>query len=481
MSQPIIYEPVIGLEVHIQLLTKSKLFCADANSFSEAPNTAISEISLALPGTLPVINKEAIQLGIQLGVACNATVNTVNYFARKHYFYPDSPKAFQTTQDEAPIFTGGYLPISIGDAVKNIEIHHAHLEEDAGKSIHDMHDDYTFIDLNRAGTPLIELVTQPCLHSAEEAALFVTQLRRLVRWLGISDGNMEEGSIRADVNVSLKPKGSTTLGTRVEVKNVNSIRFIKKAIECEIERLTQMLQQGKTIVQETRGFNANDGSTYSLREKEDAHDYRYMPEPDLMPVIIEPATIHHTTNSLPELPWALEHKYVNTFGLTNGIAKQLTDDKDINNYFEALYNACGNAKAAANWITGPIQQYCNEATIAISDYPLSVQKIAEIIEIINTGKINYQIATAKLLPLLYKTPEANINELCATNELIIADNANEIETWVNEVLDNMPDKVAEYKKGKKGLLSLFTGQVMKKSKGKANANIVNEIILKKLV
>jgi aspartyl-tRNA(Asn)/glutamyl-tRNA(Gln) amidotransferase subunit B len=476
MSSANTYEAVIGLEVHIQLQTQSKLFCGDANKFGAEPNTNISAFTLALPGTLPVINQEAVQLAIKLGLACNSTINPLNYFARKHYFYPDSPKGFQTTQDAEPIILGGELPIIVNGKTITIAIHHAHLEEDAGKSIHDLSATQSMIDLNRAGTPLVELVTMPCLHSADEAAAFVLELRRIVRWLGISDGNMEEGSIRADVNVSLRPTGTTTLGTRVEVKNVNSVRFIKKAIEFEIDRLTKMLDNGETVIQQTRSFDASNDTTFALREKEDANDYRYMPEPDLPAITITQQQIDAVAATMPELPMAKEMRYMADYSFTSNIAKQLTEDADTNEYFEALSQQCNNPKTAANWLTGPIAFYCNENNLPITAYPIRVASIAEIIKLIDNGSINYQIATTKLLPLLYNNVTANPLEICQANALIIEKNNDALAALVNEVLQTMPDKVAEYKKGKKGLMGLFTGQIMKKTKGMGDAKTINELL-----
>jgi aspartyl-tRNA(Asn)/glutamyl-tRNA(Gln) amidotransferase subunit B len=479
MSESFKYEVVIGLEVHIQLATKSKLFCADANRFGAEGNENISAFTLALPGTLPVLNKEAVQLAIKLGIACNSTINQLNYFARKHYFYPDSPKGFQTTQDEKPIIVGGSVPIEVNGAIKNIEIHHAHMEEDAGKSLHDQHDTKTYVDLNRAGTPLIELVTMPCIHSADEAAAFVLELRRMVRWLGISDGNMEEGSIRADVNVSLRLKGETKLGTRVEVKNVNSVRFIKKAIECEVERIAKKLDNGETILQETRGFDANTGITYALREKEDANDYRYMPEPDLPAIIIEAEEIEKVTQTLEELPWQKQQRYVKTFGFNNNLAKQLTEEKNINTFFEQLATKT-NAKQAANFTVGAVQTYCNENNIAIETYPITIEKIAEIITLVESKQITHQIATTKLLPALYDNADKKVLAICEELELLNKESGNDISTLISEVLNSMPDKVVEYRKGKKGLIGLFTGQVMKKTKGMGDAKMINELLLEKL-
>ncbi|HEY2727791.1 MAG TPA: Asp-tRNA(Asn)/Glu-tRNA(Gln) amidotransferase subunit GatB, partial [Parafilimonas sp.] len=330
------YEAVIGLEVHARLSTNSKLFSSDANVYGASPNGNVGVITLAHPGTLPKTNKKAIEYAVMMGIACNCTINQKNYFARKHYFYPDLPKGFQTSQHTAPICLDGFVTIHSTAGECNIKLHHIHLEEDAGKSIHDIDDEFSYIDYNRAGTPLIEIVTEPDMHSAEEAGLFVTELRKLVRWINICDGNMEEGSLRCDANVSLRLKGETKLGTKVEVKNLNSIRNVKKAIEFEIERMTAMLDSNEKIYQQTRRFDASNDTTFAIREKEEANDYRYFPEPDLPPLNLSDDYLLSIKNNLPALPQQLYKKYQADFGLSEYDAAQLTGEKEIADYFEEV-------------------------------------------------------------------------------------------------------------------------------------------------
>jgi aspartyl-tRNA(Asn)/glutamyl-tRNA(Gln) amidotransferase subunit B len=463
------------------LLTNTKLFCADVNAFTHQANTQVSEVSLALPGTLPVVNTEAIALATRLGLALQAAVNNKSFFARKHYFYPDSPKGYQISQHSLPIISGGSLPIISNGVVKQIDIHHAHLEDDAGKSIHNLLAGSTCVDFNRAGTALIELVTEPCIRSADDAAAFVTELRRLVQWLGIGDGNMEEGSLRCDANISIRPQGEKKLGTKAEVKNLNSIRFIKKAIEVEYERMVKLLERGETIVQETRSYNADNNTTFALREKEEANDYRYMPDPDLPPMHINQELLQQQTSLITELPFAKEQRYINQYNLNALLAQQLCADADTNNYFEELLKEKLSPKTAANWLTGTVQQYINQKQMAIRMFPVPAAKMASLIQLVEANKISHQLASTKLFFALVDDANADPTALAEQNGwLATAAVAFKVEDLVAEVLASMPDKVAEYKKGKKGLLALFTGQVMKKSKGLANAKELNEILLKQL-
>ncbi len=363
------YEAVIGLEVHARLLTSSKLFSGDANNYGASPNENVGVITLAHPGTLPKTNKKAIEYAVKMGIACNCAINQKNYFARKHYFYPDLPKGFQTSQHTVPICSGGFVTVKSSSGDRNIKLHHIHLEEDAGKSIHDVDENYSLIDYNRAGTPLIEIVTEPDMHSAEEAGLFVTELRKLVRWINICDGNMEEGSIRCDANVSVRLKGETKLGTKAEVKNLNSIRNVRKAIEFEIERMISLLEKGEKIFQQTRSFDASNDTTFSIREKEEANDYRYFPEPDLPPLNLSNDYLINIKNNLPALPQRLYKKYQSEFGLTEYDAAQLTSEKEIADYFEAIIQHTKNYKAVANWINGPVKQLINETNILLENIP----------------------------------------------------------------------------------------------------------------
>ncbi len=474
------YDIVIGLEVHIQLTTNSKLFNSDAAFFGANANENTSAITLGHPGTLPRINEMAIQQAIKLGLALGCSITPINYFSRKHYLYPDLPKGFQTTQHINPICEGGNLQVLVNKEERNIIIHHIHLEEDAGKSIHDVHPINTAVDFNRAGTPLCELVTEPCITSSDEAYSFLNDLRKLVRWISVSDGNMEEGSLRCDANISLKLKGTTELGTRVEVKNLNSIKFVKKAIEIEVERLAFILDNGKEVSQETRAFDAATETTFTLRSKEDANDYRYFIEPDLSPTIISKEQINKLKSTMPLLPNALRQSIVAQYNLTPYDAILLTEDIDIYNYFIAVNTIHNNAKAAANFINGPIKQYCNEQNISINTIPIVPIFIAETIQMIDNNIINFGTASGKLFNAMLKNEKTSPKELVQTLNLAQQTNSTEIEIWINNVLEKNQTKVDEYKKGKKGLIGFFVGEVVKLSKGKAEPKTTQTILQKKL-
>ena len=474
------YETVIGLEVHAQLLTKTKLFSTDSAAYGGEPNTHISAVTLALPGTLPRLNRKAIEFAIKMGLACNCEIERVNYFARKHYFYPDLPKGYQITQHETPICRNGFVTIKSGEVKKDIRLNHIHLEEDAGKSIHDLDEEYSCIDYNRAGVPLIEIVSEPDLRSGDEAHAFVTELRKLVRHLGICDGNMEEGSMRCDANISVRKRGDKQLGTKVEVKNLNSIRNVKRAIEYESARMIEMLEKGEVIHQQTRSFDADNGTSFPLRTKEEADDYRYFTDPDLPPFIVTDDLIESVRHSLPELPEAIALRYKTAYLLSDYDANQLADDKEIAIYFQEVIQYTKNYKAAANWILGPIRSYLNETNNTIANFPLKPVAIARVIELVDQGTLNFSIASSKLLPALLNQPLAEVGELMRELNLKQVGDSEVIEAWVNAALEKMPDKVAEYKKGKKGLLGLFVGEVKKISKGKADPKLVNELLMEKL-
>jgi aspartyl-tRNA(Asn)/glutamyl-tRNA(Gln) amidotransferase subunit B len=474
------YETVIGLEVHAQLLTKSKLFCGDSTTFGSLPNTQVSPISLAHPGTLPVMNKAVIELAVKLGIALHCTIEPHNYFARKNYFYPDLPKGYQVSQHTAPICNGGFLTIQTTTGKKDVKLNRIHMEEDAGKSIHDLFDDNTAIDLNRAGTPLLEIVTEPDLHSADEAYAYLTEMRKLVRWLDVCDGNMEEGSMRCDANISIRLKGETKLGTRVEVKNLNSIRNVKKAIEIEVERLTTIVEAGEKVVQETRSFNADNNTTFSLRSKEEADDYRYFPEPDLPPFNITTEYVNAVKESMPALPAELQKKYSIEFGLSAYDAAQICIDKVDALLFETIAAKTANYKSTANWITGPVRNYCNEHQIGLNDFPLSNNVLADLIQFTDTGKIHFNVASTKLMDALIADKTTAVESLAASMNLIQESDTGALGTWVDEAIAAMPDKVKEYKAGKKGLIGLFAGHVKKLSKGKADMGAVTKMLEEKL-
>ena len=474
------YEAVIGLEVHTQLLTQSKLFCGDSTHFGNPPNTNVSAISLAHPGTLPMMNETAVELAIKLGLAFNCDIVRDNYFARKNYFYPDLPKGYQVTQHTTPICKNGKIPIRVNGEEKNILLNRIHLEEDAGKSIHDADENFTCIDLNRAGVPLLEIVSEPDLHSAEEAFAYVTEIRKMVRHLQICDGNMEEGSMRCDANISVRLKGEKKLGTKVEVKNLNSIRNVKKAIDYEISRLVGLLENGEQIIQQTRSFDASNGTTFSLRSKEEANDYRYFPEPDLAPFFVTEEQINFLKSSLPELPNALEKRLINQYFLSNEAAKVIADNRETAVFFENVIQQTNHYKAVANWIIGPIKSYLNENNLDIENFSFSPKKMADLINIVEEGKVSFGIAASKIFPLLIQSPEKDPLQIAKELNLLQEKNDDTLHSWIDEVLASMPEKVSEYKKGKKNLTGLFAGEVKKKSKGKADMQTVIQILNKKL-
>ncbi len=477
------YDVVIGLEIHCQLATESKIFASDANYFGSEVNTNISVITLAHPGVLPMLNGKAVESAIKLGLAIDCKINQYNFFDRKNYFYPDLPKGYQVSQDKEPICLGGVVSFKIkrGKAFSDhsVKVHHIHLEEDAGKSIHDLDEKYTYLDYNRAGTPLLEMVTEPCIESPEEAAAFLSEVRKLVRFLGIGDGNMEQGSLRADLNVSLKLKGSSRLGTKVEIKNMNSIKNLQKAAEYEIERQTRMLDNEETIIQETRSFDPDKGITNGMRVKETMNDYRYFPEPDLAPIIISDEQLKEAKESLPKLPNELFEIFSKKMGLIEEHAFLLAEEKELANYFLETSIYCENYKSVSNWLLSNIKGYLNENGKEIADFEIKPEKLAELINEVDNGKISNSAAQT-LMSLLIDTPNTNVLELAESKNLILQQDNDSLSLWVDEVLAENEYKVNEYKKGKKGLMGMFVGAVMKKSQGSADPKLVNEILLKKL-
>ena len=474
------YEAVIGLEVHAQLLTRSKLFCGDSTGFGAEPNTQVGVISLAHPGTLPVMNKKAIELAVKTGIAFNCEIERYNYFARKNYFYPDLPKGYQVTQHTAPVCKGGFLSIENEGVEKKVKLNRIHLEEDAGKSIHDADEYYTCIDLNRAGVPLLEIVTEPDIHSAEEAFTFLTQLRKLLRWLDVCDGNMEEGSLRCDANISVRLKGEAALGKRVEVKNLNSIRNVKRAIEIETERLIAIVEQNGIVQQETRSFDADNNLTFSLRNKEESEDYRYFPEPDLPPFFICEEYILDIAAHLPVMPETLKLQLINEFSLSEYDAGVISNDKEQALFYQSLSKFTTHSKAAANWLLGPLKSYCTEKNIPVSLFPLDHAVIGELINLVESGQVNFNNAGTKILHSLIADPSTTPVDVATALGLLQEKNSSAIEQWINIVIDTMPEKINEYKKGKKGLIGLFAGEVKKLSKGKADMQLVNKLLSEKL-
>ncbi len=474
------YEAVIGLEVHAQLFTHSKAFSSDAVEYGDAPNTHISEITLGHPGTLPVLNKSAIEFAVKMGLATNCTIRKNNQFARKNYFYPDLPKGYQITQHTTPICYHGFMMLKMENYEKKIGITRIHLEEDAGKSLHDQDPYYTLIDLNRAGTPLIEIVTEPDFRTSDEAYAYLTEIRKLVRFLGICDGNMEEGSLRCDANVSVRLKGESKFGAKVEVKNMNSIRNVKRALEFEIKRQIDAIEEGIKISQDTRSFDALTGSTFSMRSKEMANDYRYFPEPDLPPVVLDDLYINNVKTAMPELPEQVRKKFMEQFALSEYDASIISDDKDLTYYFENIILHTKNYKAAANWLLGPVKNYLNENAVDINAFPIKPAVIAKLIKLIDEGNINFSIAQQKILPLLLQGTDKTPEQIAVELNLIQLSDTAALEGFIRQALDKYPHKVEEYKNGKKGVVGLFMGEVMKLSGGKADPKLTNQLITKKL-
>lgn len=490
MSEPGLYEIVVGLEVHAQLLTQSKLFCGDSIIYGAEPNTQVSPITLAHPGTLPKLNKKAIELAVRMGLACGSVIERKNYFARKNYFYPDLPKGYQLSQHTTPICKGGFIGIHTGDGKKKIRLNRIHLEEDAGKSLHDADAENTCIDFNRAGTPLIEIVSEADIRSSEEAFAYVNEIRKLVRYLDVCDGNMEEGSLRCDANISVRKKGETRLGTKVEIKNLNSIRNVKRAIEFEASRLIDLSEKGEQITQQTRSFDANTGTTFAIRDKEDADDYRYFADPDLTPFLLDDDFIERIRRSIPVLQEERIKKYVDQFRLPEYDARVLTDDKALADFFEGVIGSfpsslqggeeSGLKKATANWLLGPVKSWLNENNKEINDFPLSPGQVMKLVLLVNDGKLSFSAASAKLFPLLMRETGRDPGEIAAEHNLIQQSDPSALEPVIDKVLEKYAMKVTEYKKGKKGLLSLFVGEVMKQSGGHADPKVANDILLKKL-
>src|SRR5258706_500038 len=479
MSPYDLYEIVVGLEVHAQLSTNSKLFCGDSIAYGAEPNTHVSPITLGHPGTLPKMNKKAIEFAIKMGLACHCEIVKHNYFARKNYFYPDLPKGYQVSQHTTPICKGGYVKIKTEDE-KHILLNRIHLEEDAGKSLHDGDPENACIDYNRAGTPLIEIVTEPDIRSAEEAFACLTEIRKLVRYLEICDGNMEEGSLRCDANISVRKKGDSQLGTKVEVKNLNSIRNVKRAIDVEAKRLIDILENGDAITQQTRSFDANAGITFAIRDKEDADDYRYFPEPDLTPFNLQDDFIESIRRSIPALQEERIKRYTSTLQLSEYDAAVLSDEKTFSDYFENVIQYTSNYKGVANWMLGPVKSWINENHKEINTFPLQPKQLASLIDLVDSGKVSFSAASTKIFLYLVNDPSKSPLQIATEQNLIQQSDVSLLEPVIEQVLIKYADKVIEYKKGKKGLLALFVGEVMKQSKGKADPKMTNELLVEKL-
>jgi aspartyl-tRNA(Asn)/glutamyl-tRNA(Gln) amidotransferase subunit B len=474
------YEIVVGLEVHAQLLTSTKLFCGDSAAFGGEPNTHVSPVTLGYPGALPRLNKKAVEYAIRMGLACKCEIERNNYFARKNYFYPDLPKGYQISQHTTPICKGGRVTIRTAEGQRDVQLNRIHLEEDAGKSLHDVDPLYTAIDLNRAGVPLIEIVTEPDIRSSEEAFAYLTELRKMLRYLEVCDGNMEEGSMRCDANVSVRLKGETSLGTKVEVKNLNSIRNVRRAIDFEARRLIGLVATQRPVQQETRSFDANNGTTFSLRTKEEANDYRYFADPDLPPFEVSDAFLASIQASIPPMPEELVARYTAELRLSEYDARVICDDKDTVSYFESLITHTPNYKAAANWLLGPVKSSLNEQGLDWKDFPVPPQTLARLIQLVEEGRLSFSIAAERIFPELVREPSRQPLDIAVALNLIQSSDTAEISAWIEQALAGMPDKVSEYKKGKKGLIGLFVGEVKKLSRGKADPKLTNQLLLEKL-
>ncbi len=476
------WETVIGLEIHVQLATNSKIFSGSSTAFGAAPNTQASAIDLAMPGTLPVVNAQAYKFATMFGLAIDAEINKHSVFERKNYFYPDLPKGYQTTQLEKPIVVGGHVDIRVGEEEKRIRVHHAHLEEDAGKSLHEDYHGMSGIDLNRAGTPLIEVVTEPDMRSGEEAVAFARKLHSVVTSLGICDGEMSQGSMRFDVNISIRPKGEQKLGTRTETKNLNSFRFMERCIEQEIERQIDLLESGGSVVQETRLYDGDTHSARSMRSKEEANDYRYFPCPDLLPVVIDEAYISDIRQQLPELPSARQTRFETDYKLSSYDAELLSTDLNTANFFEAATEQCGDPKLTANWIMGEVSARLNANDTHIGDAPISAADLAQLIARIKDGTISNKIAKTVFDALWNK--EGDVDRIIEAKGLKQVSDSGTLEKIVDEVIANNAQQVENYRNApaekRPKMLGFFVGQSMKLSKGQANPQQLNKILQEKL-
>ena len=473
------WETVIGLEIHSQLNTKSKIFSGASTEFGAEPNTQACAVDLGLPGVLPVLNKEAVNMALRFGLAVNAKINQRSIFARKNYFYPDLPKGYQISQFEIPIVGKGAIGISTKEGgAKMVGITRAHLEEDAGKSIHDLYEDYSAIDLNRAGTPLLEIVSEPDMRSAKEAVAYAKKIHALVQYIGICDGNMQEGSFRCDANVSIRKKDTEELGTRTELKNINSFKFLEKAINIEIERQQDILEDGGNVVQETRLYDAVKDETRSMRTKEEANDYRYFPDPDLLPVDIENELLTEIKNSLPELPTEKKNRFVSEFGLSDYDAENLTAQKPLADYYEAMLNDGAEAKVSANWVMGELSAALNKNQIDVQDSPISAKELSELVKRIGDDTISGKIAK-DVFKAMWEG-NGRVDDIIQNQGLKQMTDVGAIEGIIDGIIANNSEQVEQFKAGNTKLLGYFVGQVMKATQGKANPKQVNQILNDKL-
>ena len=471
------YEPVIGIEIHAQLKTKSKAYCGDKNEYGHTPNSLTSPVSLGHPGTLPKFNKKVINHAIRLGLACNCTITREMHFDRKNYFYADLPKGYQITQDKTPICKGGKIKIRLkNNQEKNIELTRIHMEEDSGKSIHDLDPFNTLIDLNRAGVPLLEIVTEPVMKSSEEAYQYVTEIRKLLRYLDICDGNMEEGSMRCDVNISIMKNGSKTFGQRVEIKNLNSIRNVQRSIDYEIVRHANLLENNEKVGVETRTFDAPSGKTNAMRKKEAAHDYRYFPEPDLGPIRIEQNHIDLIKESMPPLPNELFEKFTSKYKLSDYDSLVIIEQKEIAIYFESIIEHTNNFKSAANWVMGNIKSYLNQQAISIDSFKISPEKIAQLIQLIDDNEITHSIASQKVFPEMILNPALNPKEIAEKNNWINQQNEDDLISLILNIFKSNPSETERFKNGERKLTGFFMGQIMKATKGTADPKTTGKLL-----
>jgi len=472
------YEPVIGLEVHAQLLTTTKIFCGCSTRFGEAPNSNTCPVCLGMPGVLPVLNRKVVKYAMKMAIATRCTVNRESTWARKNYFYPDLPKGYQITQFDHPLAEHGYVDIEINGGKKRIGITRIHMEEDAGKSIHDEASNSSYVDLNRAAVPLIEIVSEPDMRSPEEAAQYLRRLHEILVYLEICDGNMEEGSFRCDANISLRPAGQEAFGIRSELKNMNSFNNVQHALEYEIERQRAILERGNQVIQETRLWDAARGVTHSMRGKEEAHDYRYFPEPDLVPVVISDEWMEEIARTLPELPLEKRERFTGEYGIPAYDAGVLTASRALADYYEEVVRLCGRPKVASNWVMGDFLAYLNEAKMEIGEAPVSPAALAQLIGIIEDGTISGKIAKGVFEGMWQSGKQPK--EIVEEQGLVQITDTGELERTVEEVLAAHPKQLEQYRSGKDQLFGFFVGQTMKATGGKANPKIVNELLKKKL-
>jgi len=472
------FEAVIGLEVHAQLKTATKIFCGCSTAFGAAPNTQVCPVCLGMPGVLPVLNRKVVEYAVRMGLATHCRISTESRFARKNYFYPDLPKGYQISQYEQPICHHGWIDISLEEGTKRIGITRIHMEEDAGKLLHDPGGAFSRVDLNRTGVPLIEIVSEPDMRSPEEAVAYLKSLHSILRYLDICDGNMEEGSFRCDANVSIRPKGGEGFGTRTEIKNVNSFRFIEKALQYEIRRQIDVVLDGGSVIQETRLWDSTSQQTFSMRGKEEAHDYRYFPDPDLVPLHIEDAWIRDIERSLPELPNAKRERFMQVYGLSAYDAAILTSDRELADYFERCAERSGNPKGSCNWIIGPLLSLLKTEESGIESMRIQPEDLAELIQLIDRGTISGKIAKTVFEEMAASGKKAEV--IVREKGLVQVSDSAQIEAIVQQVIAAHPKETAEYRAGKEKLMGFFVGQVMKASRGKANPQVVNEMLKKML-